>query len=106
MPPPRCPACRENNFAPVKYVGVNIEALVNKAILGELRGHLTRVSEWAHPSDLEEHSGDDITPAGWSCIKSIREAVESGKVGLALTRWDDLMGKPMLSALAQEWREL
>jgi hypothetical protein len=71
-------------------------------ILDELRGHLKRAAEWAHP--------DTIAPPGeWSCVSSTLEAVEAGNVGLALTRWDDLSydspKMPRLSQAAQEWKK-
>lgn len=68
-------------------------------ILAELRGHLYRAEEWAHPFNTKK---DD---KGWSCIGSTLAATEEGRVGLALTRWDDLMGegRPALSKEAEDW---
>ena len=77
---------------------------VTSTILNELRQHLVCAAEWAHPADIFPHPGDGITPAGWTCVGSILEAVEDGNVGLALTRWDDLMQAPVLSDIAQSWR--
>ena len=66
-------------------------------ILEELRGHLKRAKEWAHEVNLGPPGHE-----GWTCIKSIREAVNDGNVGLALTRWDDLLDSPNRPRLSEE----
>jgi hypothetical protein len=68
-------------------------------ILAELRGHLERAHEWANEDD-------QAPPGEWSCITSTLAAVNEGRVGLALTRWDDLSSrnKPILSEAAENWR--
>ena len=72
----------------------------DKAILEELRGHLLNWSDWADPAD------GVLDTNGFSCIRSTMDAVTEGRVGLALTRWDDLFSrdKPELSEAAQRWR--
>jgi hypothetical protein len=73
--------------------------MTDQEILDEMRAHLLRAKEWATPEDYEP---DPVS--GWCCIKSTLEAVESGNVGLALTRWDDLMQAPALSDAARNWK--
>ena len=72
-------------------------------ILAELRNHLEKASDWANE--------DDKSLAGeWSCISStlaaVKEATRTGRVGLALERWNDLSSpnKPQLSLEAQSWK--
>jgi len=68
-------------------------------ILAELRGHLERAHEWANEDD-------QAPPGQWSCITSTLAAVNEGRVGLALERWNDLSSrdKPELSPAAQKWK--
>ena len=68
-------------------------------ILAELRGHLKRATEWAN-----EH--DQAPPGQWSCVTSTLAAVDEGRVGLALERWNDLSSrdKPELSPEAENWK--
>ena len=70
-------------------------------ILAELRGHLKRAHEWAHPDNL-------APPGEWSCVSSTLEAVNQGNLGLALTRWGDLSysdNMPLLSPEAENWKK-
>lgn len=74
----------------------------NFRILNELQRHLNQAQDWADPIDLEpwDHTG-------WNCIQSVRDAVDAGQVGLALTRWDSLLpgNRPILSKEAEEWKQ-
>ena len=72
----------------------------DKKVLDELRNHLNNYKEWAIESD------GSLTSKGFSIIKSIMEAAEIGRPGLALDRWNDLgPNRPKLSKTAQEWEK-
>lgn len=71
---------------------------IDRRVLAELTSQLDRAEEWALPDDLAENE------SGFSLIKSIREAVEMGRPGLALDRWCDLgPHQPNLSKETMEW---
>ena len=67
-----------------------LESLIIHNLKKEMADHLSEAHEWAHHLDMADYDG------GWSCINSIKEALETGNVGLALTRWDGLITKPFL----------
>jgi hypothetical protein len=67
-------------------------------VLDELRGHLENYKEWAIESDGSPDS------EGFSLLKSIMEAIEMGRPGLALDRFFDLgPNQPELSAASLSW---
>lgn len=61
-------------------------------ILQELQQHLDNANAWALPQDIHQDNN------GFSLLGSIQAAINEGRVGLALDRWDDLQAhKPQLS---------
>jgi len=74
---------------------------LDKKIFEELEGHLNNWANWANAADGR------LDTDGFSCVRSTMDAViEKKRLGLALTRWDDLSSpnKPRLSEAAENWR--
>ena len=81
---------------------MNFNRPIDYLVINELREHLETAQSWANEGDgsLDAH--------GFSCVKSIMEAINMGRPGLALERWNDLSSpnKPELSAEAEAWEML
>jgi len=73
---------------------------IDRLVLDELRAHLLTAHEWANEMD------GALDSDGFSCIKSVMEAVDMGRPGLALERWNDLSSRsrPVLTPQADGWK--